>query len=82
MEHVTRYQKTDEENGKPLPPNRGTTSDDVMDLSQVVGADWGLTIWETLCIAERILTSKWYEEAVESKWDGEWREFIDDAPKF
>lgn len=77
MKNVTRYQKKESKNGQPLPPNRGTTTDDVMDLAEVVGSDWGLTIWETLCIAERILTSEWYKEVVESKWNGEGREFTD-----
>lgn len=66
--NVTMYQDADH-NGQPLPENTGSTSDDRMDIAVAIGADLGFGLETALCIAERILLSRWRQESLAKVWE-------------
>lgn len=59
------YQYGGHRNGEFLPPQIGSTGDDRMDLACSIGHDLVPSLPEALMIAERILSSKLWDELVE-----------------
>lgn len=65
--NVTMYQD-EGHNGQPLPESIGGTTDDRMDIACAIGADLNISIGTALCIAERILLSRWRQKSLMHAW--------------